>query len=60
MSNEYKQVIIVRTDLEMSRGKLAGQVAHAAIGASQHPDCKPSDFIAWYNDGRDQAKIILA
>ena len=57
---KYKQVIVVRTDLGMSIGKTAGQVAHAAIGASQHLDCKPSDFIAWYNDGRDQAKIILA
>ena len=57
---KYKQVIVVRTDLGMSIGKTAGQVAHAAIAASQHPDCKPSDFISWYNDGKDQAKIILA
>jgi PTH2 family peptidyl-tRNA hydrolase len=56
----YKQVIIVRDDLNMSRGKLAGQVAHAAVAACKHPDCKPGDFSAWYNDGKDQAKIILA
>lgn len=60
MSNEYKQVIVVRTDLGMSIGKTAGQVAHASVGAIKHPDCDPFVFDKWYNDGRDQAKIILA
>ena len=30
----YKQVIIVRSDVDMGKGKMATQVAHASMGAS--------------------------
>ncbi len=53
--SEYKQAILVRTDLKMSKGKIAAQVAHAAVEAT----LKSSRFKVnpWKNNG--MKKIIL-
>jgi PTH2 family peptidyl-tRNA hydrolase len=50
-----KQVIIARTDLHMSPGKLAAQVAHAAIAAYKVADHK--DIDAWERAG--VTKVVL-
>jgi len=51
----YKQVILVRKDLGMSRGKIAAQVAHAAVEASTRADKKV--VVAWRSEG--MKKIVL-
>jgi len=50
---EYKQVIVIRKDLKLSKGKLAAQVAHAAVTAAERsPDKKK-----WIDEG--QKKSVL-
>lgn len=51
----YKQVIVVRSDLKMSKGKLAAQVAHASLSATDKIDKKV--LSAWKKEG--QKKVIL-
>lgn len=55
---EYKLAVVVREDLDLSKGKLAVQVAHAAVtcalGARKsHPEW----FKAWWEEG--QRKVVL-
>src|SRR3989338_649689 len=51
----YKQVILVRQDLKLPKGKLAVQVAHASVGAlvKSHKD----DIKKWQDYG--QKKVAL-
>ena len=53
--NEYKQVILVRMDLKLSRGKMAAQVSHASVEAllKSHKD----DITEWRGQG--MKKVIL-
>ncbi len=61
MSNdefEYKQVIAVRTDLKMGKGKLAVQVGHAAVSAAEEARRKHSKWWqAWLEEG--QCKLTV-
>ncbi len=55
---EYKQVIILRKDLRMSKGKAAAQASHAAVAAAMKAyQEKHNDFVLWWRTG--QRKIIL-
>jgi len=50
-----KQVIVVRDDLDLGVGKLAAQVAHAAVSAADAADSRVRR--TWRSDG--QLKVVL-
>ena len=53
----FKQVIVVRTDLEMGKGKIAAQVGHACVlGAENVRKSNPDWFNNWWNG---QEKVVL-
>lgn len=55
---EYKLVVAVRSDLELSRGKLAVQVAHAAVMAALDAKARHRRwFSPWYAEG--QKKVVV-
>ncbi len=55
---EFKQVMVVRRDLGMGTGKIAAQVAHAALIAARNAEEKKPDWFAqWFDSG--QAKVVV-
>ena len=52
---KLKQVIVCRTDLKMSKGKLAAQVGHASVEAvlKSHRD----DLTAWHDKGMKKSVL---
>jgi len=55
---DYKLVVAVREDLGLSRGKLAVQVAHAAVMAALATrERHPRWFRAWWKEG--QKKVVV-
>ncbi len=56
-SNEIKQVIVVRKDLKLPKGKLAVQVAHASVECVIKSD---KDTIhTWYNNGMKKVVVYV-
>ena len=51
----YKQAIVVRKDLDMGKGKMAAQVAHASLGSVKK--CRQSSIDEWESTG--SKKIVL-
>ncbi|MBI4014905.1 MAG: peptidyl-tRNA hydrolase [Candidatus Aenigmarchaeota archaeon] len=50
-----KQVIVIRADLKMGKGKIAAQAAHASYSATKKADKKV--LVSWENAG--QKKVVL-
>ena len=51
----YKQVILVREDLKLPKGKLSAQVAHASVDTALKSDKKIVDL--WKKEGAK--KVVL-
>ena len=51
----YKQVIVVRSDLRLSKGKLAAQAAHASLDAYKKAD--PRVRAAWEQEGAKKVVV---
>jgi PTH2 family peptidyl-tRNA hydrolase len=57
---KYKMVILVRTDIKMSKGKMAAQVAHAAVSASEEARKKyPDWWKEWMDEGQKKAVVKI-
>ncbi len=58
MTQEFKQVIVIRSDLKMGKGKLSAQVAHAAVlSAEKARKTRKSVYKEWTSTG--QAKVVV-
>lgn len=54
----FKQVIAVRTDLGMTRGKIAVQVAHGAVSAAEKARTGPQEvWRAWMREGQKKVAV---
>lgn len=55
---KYKQVVVSRRDLKLSKGKFAVQVAHGAVTAALKAQKeRPDWFKAWFHEG--QKKVVV-
>ncbi|MEM3403585.1 MAG: peptidyl-tRNA hydrolase Pth2 [Nitrososphaeria archaeon] len=58
LNKHYKQAIVVRSDLKMQKGKIAAQVAHAALTSAEETRKKRVElFKKWFEGG--QKKVVL-
>ena len=58
---EYKQVLVIRTDLKMSRGKLAVQTAHAAVSSAEEArKHAPTSWRKWLWEGQKKVAVKVA
>jgi PTH2 family peptidyl-tRNA hydrolase len=58
---EYKQVLVFRIDLQMSKGKIAAQAGHAAVSAAQEAYQRHKKWWeAWMYEGQKKVAVKVA
>jgi PTH2 family peptidyl-tRNA hydrolase len=58
---KYKQIIAVRTDLGMSKGKIAVQVAHGSVSAAERARVtKQEEWRTWMREGQKKVAVKVA
>ncbi len=58
---EVKQVIIIRKDLKMSRGKMIAQACHAAVSAAEIArKVVPDLYRRWLTNGQKKVALSVA
>ena len=58
MEFKYKLAVAVRRDIKMGKGKIAVQVGHASVTASEETrKRRPEWWRAWYDEG--QRKVVV-
>jgi PTH2 family peptidyl-tRNA hydrolase len=58
---EYKQVLVFRTDLQMSKGKIAAQAGHAAVSSAQDAYTHNKKWWeAWMHEGQKKVAVKVA
>lgn len=59
-SMNFKQVIAVRKDLKLTKGKLAAQASHASVGAFQKTQkISPVDAKMWESEGGKKVVVYV-
>ena len=55
---EYKQVIVFRSDLKLSKGKIASQAGHAAVSAAQEAHNRHTGWWeSWLFEGQRKVAV---
>lgn len=54
---KYKQVIVIRSDLKMGKGKIAAQAGHAAVSAAEEAR---KHFPRWWRSWLDEGQCKIA
>ena len=58
MTEEFKMIIAIRSDIKLSPGKMAAQVAHAAVNCAFSAKKNYKKFFSgWYDEG--QKKVVV-